>query len=349
MNPTEGGDRMSSMYWSSGRLVLAVLATAICLSAQEPAFQLSVNSSLLPLEAVVRDSGGRPVMGLKESDFQIYEDGVLQKISHFDMAETARSIMLVFDRSGSAEKQETVVLNAVNVFMRTVRPVDRIAVFSFSEEFELRLNWQSIDKQKLPKVSMGVIRPWSAIYDTLVSAGRRFGKETGRRGIIMLTDGHDSDFLQETKSVGGVRDIPKDTNFQSTLKKLSNQGIPIYFIALAPDISAEYAYLKSAEYRSSRDYARSALRSSTVAEDYVIGSRQRMLRIAEVTGGQVLIPAGVEDVASFYERIALQLGMSYSLSYSPSNTAAGGTYRNIEVRVLRPGLEVNQSRKGYQP
>jgi Ca-activated chloride channel family protein len=317
------------------------------LSAQEPTFQVSVNSSLLPLEAVVRDSSGRPVMDLRKDDFQIYENGVAQKISLFEMAETPRSIMLIFDRSASAEKQESVVLQAINIFMRTIRPTDRISVFSFSSEFEIRLNWTGIDKERTPKVSMGMIRPWSAVYETLSSVGRRFGREMGRRGVIMLTDGCDSDFLQETRRLGGVLDIAQDGNFKTILKNISKQNIPIYFVALPVDPTAEYAYLKSPEYHKTAEY-RLGMRSPTIAEDYIKGSLQRMLRIAEATGGQV-VPARLEDVAALYEKIALQLGMSYSLGYTPGNTAAGGEYRKIEVRVLRPGLQVTQSRAGYQP
>ena len=338
---------VATTHWRWSAFLFAVLATAIGLFAQDPTFQVTVNSSLLPLEAVVRDSSGRPVMDLKKDDFQIYEDGVAQKISLFEMAETPRSVMLIFDRSGSAEKQESTVLQAINVFMRTIRPVDRISVFSFSREFEIRLNWTGMDKERSPKVSMGTIQPWSAVYQTLSSVGRRFGKETGRRGVIMLTDGCDSEFLQETKALGGVRDIAQDGNFKTILKNISKQNIPIYFVALPIDPTAEYAYLRSSEYRKTNEYVR-GLRSPTIAEDYIKGSLQRMARIAEVTGGQV-VPARLEDVAGLYEQIALQLGMSYSLGYTPSNTAASGKSRKIEVRVLRPGLQVTQSRDAYQP
>jgi Ca-activated chloride channel family protein len=74
-----------------------------------------------------------------------------------------------------------------------------------------------------------------------------------------------------------------------------------------------------------------------------------MLRIAEVTGGRVLDSARLEDVASFYKRIARELGESYSLGYRPANIVEGGKYRRIEVRVRRPGLVVTLSRDGFQP
>ena len=74
-----------------------------------------------------------------------------------------------------------------------------------------------------------------------------------------------------------------------------------------------------------------------------------MVKIAEVTGGRVLVSTRPEDVATFYERIARELGESYSLGYAPANAVEYGKYRRLEVRVRRPGLVVTQSRDGFQP
>ncbi len=192
-------------------------------------------------------------------------------------------------------------------------------------------------------------KSWSAVYDSIDRADKRFDNEKGRKGIIMLTDGQDSDLFNETQRLGGVLDIEKDGNFRKYLQKLRKQNIPVYFVALNADPRAEFAYLNSSEYRTSSDYLRSGMRSPTVGADYVLASRQRMVKIAEVTGGRVLVSARLEDVASFYERIARELGESYSLGYTPANTVEGGKYRRIEIRVRRPGLVVTQSRDGFQP
>ena len=133
------------------------------------------------------------------------------------------------------------------------------------------------------------------------------------------------------------------------LKKIREMKIPVYFVALAADPRAERAYLDGVDYRRSPAYSNSMLRSPTVGADYVRGAYRRMLKIAEDTGGRVLVSERMEDVASFYERIARELGESYSLGYAPVNTVEGGKYRKIEVRVRRPGLVITQSRTGFQP
>jgi Ca-activated chloride channel family protein len=330
-------------------LFIGLLAAPIGLSAQDATYQMKVDSGLLPLDVVVKDSGGRTVLDLKQSDFEIYEDGQPQSVNAFALTDAPRSTMLIFDRSGSAEQQEPFMLQAINSFTRTMRPSDRIGIFSFAYELEVQLRWQAIGNGRLPSVKMPPTKTWSAVYASIDGAERRFDNEKGRRGIIMLTDGQDSDLFNETKRLGGVLAIEKDSNFQKYLQKVRKKNIPVYFVALLADPRAEYAELNSPEYRNSRDYRNSGMRSPTVGADFVIGSRQRMLKIAEVTGGRVLVSDRLEDVASFYERIARELGESYSLGYTPANTVEGGKYRRIEVRVRRPGFVVTQSRDGFQP
>jgi Ca-activated chloride channel family protein len=336
-------------YRHMGVLSIVLLATAIGLSAQEPGLQMNVTSSLLPLDVIVKDSSGRPVLDLKQGDFEIYEDGQLQTIRLFALADAPRSTMLIFDRSGSAEEQEPFMLQAINSFTRTMRPSDRIGIFSFAYELEVRRKWQAIGSGNFPVVKMPPTQPWSAVYPSIDRASNRFDNEKGRKGIIMLTDGQDSDFFNETKRLGGVLDIAKDSSFQKYLQNLRREKIPVYFVALNADPRAEFAYLNSSEYRTSSEYRSSGMRSPTVGADYVLASRQRMVKIAEVSGGRVLVSARLEDVASFYERIARELGESYSLGYAPANAVEGGKYRRIEVRVRRPGLVVTQSRDGFQP
>jgi len=332
--------------WRHGVVFLSLLSATFGLSAQEA--NLSVSSALFPLEATVKDASGRLVLDLKENDFEIYEDGQLQPTRLFALTDAPRSTMLIFDRSESTEKQEPFMLQAVNSFTRSMHPTDRVAIFSFARELEVRLKWQAIGSGPFPRITMPSTKDWSGVYQSLEDANRRFDNEKGRRGIVMLTDGQDSELFNETKRLGGVLDIEKDGEFQKRLKKIRSMNIPIYFVALPADPRAESAYLNSSDYRGSSEY-RSGLRSPTVGADYVVGAYRRMIKIAEVSGGRVLVSERMEDLASFYERIARELGESYSLGYAPAHAVEGGQYRKIEVRVRRPGLVVTQSRDGFQP
>jgi len=69
-------------------LVGALLASAQTQPAQPPVAAqagtvFTVTSTLVQVDAVVTDSEGRHVSDLKPEDFQVFEDGQLQKLTHF--------------------------------------------------------------------------------------------------------------------------------------------------------------------------------------------------------------------------------------------------------------------------
>lgn len=68
-------------------LVMLLAASAVCQAPDAPSDQtshLTVKSQLVVLDTVVTDRKGNIVTNLKRDDFNIYEDGVLQKLRNFD-------------------------------------------------------------------------------------------------------------------------------------------------------------------------------------------------------------------------------------------------------------------------
>src|SRR5687768_18512663 len=65
---------------------------------------ITIETSLVVSEILVLDKQGRPVQGLKESDFLISEEGTPQHVGHFllgDNRSLPRSIVLIIDYSSS--------------------------------------------------------------------------------------------------------------------------------------------------------------------------------------------------------------------------------------------------------
>jgi VWFA-related protein len=73
--------------------------------------------------------------------------------------------------------------------------------------------------------------------------------------------------------------------------------------------------------------------------------REFLESTAEETGGQV-VGGDDEHIVLSVDRIFEEAGSYYLVGYEPSNGAPDGTYRQLEVRVKRPGLIV-RSRSGY--
>ncbi len=68
-------------------------------------------------------------------------------------------------------------------------------------------------------------------------------------------------------------------------------------------------------------------------------------KIAQETGGDYYFPDRFGDLVKTFGRIADELHAHYLLAYSPKRPPDNG-FRQLELRVLRPGVEV-RVRKGY--
>ncbi len=78
-------------------------------------------------------------------------------------------------------------------------------------------------------------------------------------------------------------------------------------------------------------------------------TRSRLMRIAELTGGQAFFPVTMKDLDGAYGKVAAEIDAQYSMGYVSSNTKPDGTWRKVEIKVVRPGLKdiKVRTRQGY--
>jgi Ca-activated chloride channel family protein len=68
--------------------------------------------------------------------------------------------------------------------------------------------------------------------------------------------------------------------------------------------------------------------------------------LAEKSGGTFVSTPGGAAMREAFEKIVEELGVQYTLGYSPLNSKKDGKWRSIELRVARPNLTI-RTRKGY--
>jgi Ca-activated chloride channel family protein len=289
--------------------VVLIACLGVYVSAQAPGLALKVEVSLIPLDVAVYDSRGNPVNTLTREDFLIYEEGVLQDIQHFDAADAPYHVLLLFDTSGSTRNQVPFMIEAVNRFFMNMGLNDQVAVASFDVQVAKLLDWRTRGGPSR-QIALTPRNAGTDFYGALRWAVGELGRIGGRKGALVLTDGIDQRLSLPSE----------EAEFQRTLRAVEQSQSPFYFIAVYPGGSAAVAPVKA---------------------------RQRMEQVAQRSGGRVLFPTTLGDVAPLYERIARELGSSYTLAYGSNRPQADGTYRRINVTLKRPGLRVSQSRTGY--
>jgi Ca-activated chloride channel family protein len=174
-------------------LIMAVgAAGALQGQAQERLPQFSSSVQLVEVYATVTDAKGGPVTGLRQSDFEVLEDGVPQEVTTFVAGEFPLTVALGVDRSFSmAGDRLQLAKQASQAFLRELRPGDRSMVVAISSEAEV-IAPLSADRTSQSR-AITALDAWgtTALHDAIVTTLDRLEPEQGRQAIVVFSDGTD--------------------------------------------------------------------------------------------------------------------------------------------------------------
>ena len=187
-------DREGAQIFSSGHVASQTSPASDSLSKplflkQQDDDVLRVSTELVVLNATVLDREGKFVPGLKRADFQVFEDGLEQKISAFSAEETPFAAAIVLDTSGSMETRLTLGRSAAIRFLEGLRDEDVAAVYSFDTKVE---QWQDFSPGRdLPARVFGLHAKGMTVLNDAVlrTADDLAQRSEKRRAIVVLSDG----------------------------------------------------------------------------------------------------------------------------------------------------------------
>ncbi len=188
-------------------LVLLLIRPAIT-PGQKPApgdFTISTSVHLVLLDVSVKDSHGY-VSGLGKESFQIYENGVLQRITEFSSADEPVAIGLVMDNSGSMRSRIAHVIAAGVEFIGASNPQDQMFVVNFNDnvQFGLKPDIPFTGDISLLRSALSKNRPdgQTALYDAVATALAHLeGGQRARKAILLVSDGGDTCSRRKLKEV----------------------------------------------------------------------------------------------------------------------------------------------------
>ena len=85
---------------------------------------------------------------------------------------------------------------------------------------------------------------------------------------------------------------------------------------------------------------------SPIGDSKRVQNQGPLKNFAEKTGGTFVSTPGGAAMREAFAKIVEELGVQYTVGYSPQNTKKDGKWRAIDLRVVKPGLTV-RTRKGY--
>jgi len=175
-------------------LVPLVLCACAVVAAQnqESVARFSSRVQLVEVYASVIGADGAPVMGLRRSDFQVYEDARPQELTTFIAGEFPLTVALGVDRSFSmAGEPLRLAKDASQAFLQELKPDDRSMVVAISNEADV-IAPLSADRTAQARAISG-LDAWSttALHDAIIGTLDRLEPERGRQAIVMFSDGVD--------------------------------------------------------------------------------------------------------------------------------------------------------------
>jgi len=270
---------------------------------------------LVNLDVTVTDELENYVPGLHKSEFSIYEDGKKQKISHFTEMEKPLAIGILIDTSGSMlGRKLQKAKEGAKKFINTLKENDQAFVMSFNNEVEVKEDFTSSIEILSRSIDGMKATGATALNKAVNQAIEKLKYETGRKAIILLSDGYDT-----------ISEVKEDV----VLEAAKRADVKIYSIGI---FSFRFISADNLHYLGT-------------AENKPIG--EIILKsFSDWTGGEAFFPNKLSELDKIYTRIALELRRQYSLGYISNNRKRDGSWRTIEVRLKSENLKA-RTKKGY--
>jgi LPXTG-site transpeptidase (sortase) family protein len=158
---------------------------------------LRSDSSMVVLNASVRDHKGENVTDLSQDDFRVMEDGLQQKVVYFKRDDVAVTIGIVVDDSGSMRSKRAEVVEAALDLARSSNPQDQMFVVSFNNHVSFGLPAGVLYTSDVSELSSAFSHlntiGKTALYDALVVAIEHLGRSPlQRKALLLISDGGDN-------------------------------------------------------------------------------------------------------------------------------------------------------------
>lgn len=197
-------------------VVARVPVQAAAVNSDEPAPDFRSDTKVVEVYTTVTDDRGRYTDDLARERFTITDGKESRTIIGFEPQTSDLSVALLLDTTGSMVDTMAALKRAAIKLSDALRPGDSVAVYSFSDQVREMAPYTT--DRNLTKRAVMEARPYgeTALYDAIARAGHELTGRSGKKVVIVFTDGKD------TASMLGV---------DAAIERAKVSGVPVYTIA----------------------------------------------------------------------------------------------------------------------
>ncbi len=294
------------MPWALGACAAAALLAPLAAQVYRG------GTDIVVLNVTVTDVNNQFLHDLVQRDFQVFEDGVAQRISNFTHVPQPIALSILIDTSTSMDVKLPIAQLAAIGFVDRLGPHDVAQVMAFSSSINI-LQTFTTDHAALDDAigrtrAGGSTSLYEAIYTAVDELKRSHAADAGtirRQAIILVSDGEDTS---------------SHLDFDTVSDAVKRSDAVVYAIGL----------------RTKHDAPRVGFDESGFA----------LRTFAQESGGRAYEVDNVAQLGGIYQHVADELANQYVIGYTSNNPKRDGTWRRIDVRVARPDI-IARTRTGY--
>ncbi|HEX5423390.1 MAG TPA: VWA domain-containing protein [Candidatus Acidoferrales bacterium] len=323
----------------------------------QPAEPRAIRSTtqMVAVTCMVSTLSGLPVPGLKRTDFRVYDGGVAQKIAYFDASSQPANVAIVIDASPSVLHDTDQMKQAADALINALAPLDRAAIVDFAFHTYLQLPFTDVRelmRRAVARVNVQELfgdRGGSNIYEAVYLTARElFRGRTGRKAIVLLTDGQDSGMgltLDPESEHPRPTDLDKLT-WDDVVQLLASQDIQVFAVSTQNRPRIMTGHWLDA-HRNKTLISPDALTAGIPAYTAFLAELVRQ------AGGQLYFLNEAPTLADTFRQIAEKIRAEYTVGYYPqlgANATDRAGWHRLRVDLpADPNVAISNRAAYYVP
>lgn len=320
--------------------------------------RVPVNLVVLPF--TVKDMKGNLVNGLHPRDVQVFENNVPQHIAVFTNEALPMSVALVIDQSMPETDMEK-VNDALGALQGAFSNYDEVSVFTYNKTVQKMTDFTGAQS---PRLTQTIERSKSSGRETYLAGdlggplacttcinNQNFDPNTA------ANRGHTTTQVNIPKEVHPLNDAILAAAAALSSRPLERRRV-IYVISDGKESGSKAKASEVIKVLLTNNIevdgtlvGDSAIRYVGVLDKFHLPLQMRdnaLVKYKDATGGQLDSEFRLASIEKSFARVAAEARTRYTVAYYSHEPFVDGKYRHVEIRVLKPDLQV-LAKGGYWP
>jgi Ca-activated chloride channel family protein len=265
-------------------------AVGVARADDRPTFAAATRIVTLP--STVTDGENRIVLNLTKGDFEVLEDNRQQPVTFFETTVLPIRVVVLLDTSASMAGTVRLLRTAAREFVTRLLPADVCRIGAFNDSVQFGGDFTSDQTGLTQDIDTLGFGDTTRLYDALGAGLDTLAGGAGRRVILVLTDGAD------TESRTGLR---------SVIDRARADGVMVYAIGI-----------ERTRFNGPRPI--------------VSAPDRGLKKLTEETGGGYFALRTTTDLGTTFARIADELHSQYVIGFSPERLDGRPHTLNVKVK-----------------